>query len=217
MSDELEFSLSAEAVLACLPHISTEESRPILQAIRVEPSGLMVATQGHTLMVWQDAIISSTKPTEPVSLQFIDADARSMVKRLAKNADKKAPMLGITVRRAESGWLLRVDTEMMVCPFAEGPYPDWRQVLPNEASRKQRAERPVSAIGVNPEYVAKFPAQSLTLAFGGDDRAIMVRSANPSWFGLLMPMRIRNEDDGEDRAKMPLWVMNEADRADGAA
>lgn len=213
MSDELEFSLSPEAVLACLPHISVEESRPILQAIRVEPSGLMVATQGHTLMVWQDAIISNAKPTEPLSLQFIDADARSMVKRLAKNAQKKAPLLGITVRRADAGgWLLRVDTEMMVCPAAEGLYPNWRQVLPAADARAVRAERPVTAIAVNPEYVAKFPTSSLTFAFGGDDRAILVRSAHPSWFGLLMPMRLI-DDDGDKRSDMPLWVQNEADRA----
>jgi hypothetical protein len=54
--------IHATALRYVLPHVSKEESRPILNGMYCEPSGVIVATGGHTLCMHARAVEGLSRP-----------------------------------------------------------------------------------------------------------------------------------------------------------
>lgn len=187
------FSVSSAALRLVAPHVSSEESRPILNGLFLEFGGVMVATNGHTL----GAIDAAHNAPESLLL-------RGDWSKVAKDKGRTASDLNCYA--ADSlGWVtVTVTGETFVAVnqttgnaitgrVCEGPYPYWRNVVPTTAP-----ETTPAAFGVDPSLLMKFapPGTSGPRAVGlylasRDDRAIRVtRSDAPRFVGIIMPCRL---------------------------
>jgi hypothetical protein len=170
-------TLSASAIRFALPHVSREASRPILNGIHCEPSGVISATDGKTLLMHSNActgfaraaILSVPKlPAKTDSLAF-DLPASGPI--MACALDRFGREVGVVILRE-----------------VEGPFPNVRGVLPCSDPV------PLASISFDPALVERFAVKDagpVVLEFFGDTSAIRVSYARHEGIaGLIMPVRV---------------------------
>lgn len=176
-------TLSVRALRYVLPHVSTEASRPILNGVLLEPAGVIVATNGKTLVAHKFAYSGVTRP---IILAFpkIAAKADTLAFTMPET-DIPSPIVARVL--AASG----MELERIILREVEGPFPNWRNVFPASDAK------PVPSIGVDPELVARFyvkgakSLESIALDFFAPGSAIRVSyPKNDDVAGLIMPVRI---------------------------
>lgn len=182
-------TILADALRFALPHVSTEERRPILNGLLVEPSGVICATNGHSMLAYRHAatgatapvILAFAKPTEvtkkavhSITLEVPEADANGNVRAVtgivATVRDMFEHPIGVTL----------VD-------IVEGPFPYWRQVFP----RPDQEAVSTDYIGFSPAVAARFNKSSdkpYHMTLYGPQRAVVVQWAHDgNALGLWMP------------------------------
>lgn len=197
----MNIRLECAALRYLMPHVCTEESRPALSGVMLEPCGIGIATNGCTLVahvgtaegVKVNTILRFQKPNdvtkakaEYVLVTLPDAlEERDVFNITANVYDRFDRLLGVTL----------VDAVAM-------SHAKWRQVVPAEANVE-----PAESLAVKPELLAKFaksaPDKHVTLTFHGATRAVLVRwENNPDAFGLCMPYKLPPDAS----LRVPHWV-----------
>lgn len=181
-------TINATALLAVLPHVSTEASRPTINGVFLRRDGLAIGTNGHTLAahrnghdVRQDVILLPTKE----------------LTALVKKAAKAELPLEIVIDNTHTATVTACGMSLAV-HIVEGPFPNVSQVFPKEFT-------PIPVIRLDPKLLAKFPGNA-TLYFSGDSKAMLVLDdTNPDFVGLLMPLR-RTDEGAKREAVTPSWI-----------
>jgi hypothetical protein len=194
-------TIAADTLRLALPHLSTEASRPILNALCVESTGVIVATNGHTLAAIPAAATWSEDDDAPASDVLIrfhkprEAMARK-VEAVRFDSDG-TPQAGVVVTLLGTcGTVIGA----ALADIVDGPFPDWRQVVPREEKREA-----VSHIGMNPDVLARFDSWgTMSLTFHGERTGVVIRSStNEHAIGLLMPATYRADLVVSD---IPMWA-----------
>lgn len=179
---------STDALRYVLPHVSKEESRPILNGAYFEPSGIACATSGHTLCMYKGAVTGLTRPIilrieKPASVTARKVD--HITAEIPDAPDYSAHIL-LTLRSAY-GQVLAVAVAYEV----EGPFPNFRQVLPTGDPSD------LARIALDPAKLNRFSVadqQAITLDFYGEHKAVGVRYPNNACaYGLIMPIRTMDQ------------------------
>jgi hypothetical protein len=148
-----------------------------------EPSGVIVATGGHTLCMHARAVEGLTRP---IILRFekVASVTAKKVDHITFNVtdepDYSTPIM-VTLRSSYGSVLGAV-----LAYEVEGPYPNFRAVLPREETAA-----PAERVSIDPAKLDRFSVddRSVTLDFYGSTSAIGVRYAqNADAYGLIMPM-----------------------------
>jgi hypothetical protein len=180
----MRFTVAAESLRHVRPFASTDASRPILNAICLESTGVIVATNGHRLLA-----------IAPVG-EYEGAPPVDVLVRLPKAVPTWAEHAAIDVPDDATDGAMGTVTylnnrgkqDVHPCVYVEGPYPTWRNVLPRVASRSNVLPP------INGEYVGDFAACASkgNIFFAPDanmSRAIRVEMAGrPNYVGVLMPL-----------------------------
>ena len=169
-------TLSASALRFALPHVSKEASRPILNGIYCEPSGVISATDGKTLLMHSNACTGFARPVI-LSVPKLPAKTDSLTFDL--------PASGPIMARAFDRFGREVGA--VILREVEGPFPNVRGVLPSTDPV------PLSVISFDPALVERFAVKDagpVVLEFFGDTSAIRVSYARHEGVaGLIMPIR----------------------------
>jgi hypothetical protein len=190
-------TIHAAALRYVLPHVSTEDSRPTLHGVYIEPSGLAVATNGYTLGVHRTA-------AEPH-----DAPALLRFREPRKLTAAKVETIAVTLPDAPDSSVLSVPDvpvavtlygklgacDVVGATFADmmdpRDFPTWRNVY-----RPREDGQPVPSIGLDPALADRFAVGvgrqtgKVSLAFDGANGAVLVRYPDePNALGLWMPCR----------------------------
>jgi hypothetical protein len=182
-------TLHAAALRYVLPHVSTEESRPTLHGVFIEPSGLAVATNGHTLGVHRTA---AEPHNAPALLRFREP---------RKLTAAKVETIAVTLPDApDAPAAVTLYGKLGICDvvgatFADmmdpRDFPAWRHVY-----RPREDGQPVPSIGLDPALADRFAVGvgrqtgKVSLAFDGLTGAVLVRYPDePNALGLWMPCR----------------------------
>lgn len=181
--------------------LSTDSTRPVLAAIRLEPSqsggGVAVACDGHVLAVAHDVTMELVAPLSLVLApnQWKRVTAKKVERVTVRVEDGQAVVTGVDkfshVVAVEVG-KVHSDTDY--------PYPNWRQVIPAETSATE-----LPAIGIDAALLARFESWGrVRLSFTGEGRAIVIHKAtDTSVLGLVMPWNMKDE---HKPAWLPAWV-----------
>jgi len=163
-----------KAALVCA---STEQARYYLCGVYVDPKGFLVSTDGHRLFC---AAIELDADQAPFDGWIIPREA---IKQAL--AGHKTDTIEITQTRVG----------VVSCKPIDATYPDWRRVLPSDTPNNVPAQ-------FNPAYVADFGKIGDLLSgkrkgsilpceihHNGDQPTAITFRADPSCFGVLMPIR----------------------------
>ena len=182
-------TIHADALRYVLPHVSTEESRPTLHGVLFEPSGLAIATNGHTLGAHRNA----TEPhTEPTLLRFHEP---------RKLTAGKVDFIVVSINEPNAPAAVTLYGKLghghvVGATFADvmdaSSFPLWRTVYrPREGDAA-----PVSTLALDPALLDRFAVGvgrqtgKVSLSLDGPSGAILVRYPDePNAVGLLMPCR----------------------------
>lgn len=202
----IQFEVRAEALLAASHFATKEESRPILQGILIEkagPNACVVGTDGHTMLAYCYGRDGDVKDNGPETDLILVADWRRLkVKSLTVPAACFRRGVGpgewqiLTYGRNGAENILNARE-------VEGPYPQWRQVMP----REDELGGAIGAIELNLGLAARFAksfGERANLTFLGDPkRALVVRNGNePNMLGLWMPKQLDDRVNGS----LPGWA-----------
>ena len=177
--------LQPEALQAVLPHVSDDESRPMLKHVFLRAGGTAIATNGHTLGAHHVAHDS----LDDVLMKF-PKGAATVLRQAAKR-----------------GYPVIVDTETKIAQCFEisktfvveihepaSAFPKFLQVLP---STKEKFHA-IGAISLNTEYMMRF-GEKATFYFNAPDRPVVVQTfGDPHFYGLLMPLRSQDDELAEE-------------------
>jgi len=190
----MKVRISAPALRIVAPHISEDPSRPILGGVCVEPSGVIVATDGKTLCAHQSGATvadSESGCIVPVIVRFrrirealarkvetveVDTNGRGAADLVARLEDARGVLIGTTL----------VD-------MVDGPYPLWRGVVPSV----DRDPVAIPAIAINPDLIGRFSTfpggttgGAAHFRFTGQESAILVtHPQRTDIIGLCMPYK----------------------------
>lgn len=181
-------TIHADALRYVLPHVSTEESRPTLQGVLFEPSGLAIATNGHTLGAHRNA----TEPhAEPTLLRFHEPRklTAGKVDRIVVEIPDDSRLNPTATLYNGSGHLVGVSlADMLEAPS----FPLWRTVYRTCGGDAA----PVSTLALDPALLDRFAVGvgrqtgKVSFSLDGPSGAILVRYPDqPNAVGLLMPCR----------------------------
>lgn len=192
----MRFTTNAETLRLVRPFASTEASRPILNGVCIESTGVIVATNGHRLLAVAP-IDASEPPTADTIVRLPKA-----VPSWADTAVFDMPDGATDGTMGTVTYWGKKKTDVHPAVYVEGPYPHWRNVLPREVARNH----PMPP--VNGEYLSDFAACDQSgrgeVWIAPDvhiGRAMRVEVAGrPNYVGLLMPMRA---DAWPDIAPLP--------------
>lgn len=205
------FTIRAKALVAVLPHVSKELSRIKLNGIGVLANGHLAGTDGTTLALYRDGHTSPTELILSVSPEVV---------KIAKNAVKKAKAskIGetdeIVVQMGEEGsrnGTFSAFGLVAVVSLIEGPYPNPASVFPKDESKI----KPIDGISLDPELLARF-GDRVALSFQSEMNAMIVRTQDVDFAGLIMPLRKMAGLD-EDRTVISAWVHAPADAVRAAS
>ena len=190
----MKIRISAPALRIVAPHISDDPSRPILGGVCVEPSGVIVATDGKTLCAHQHGATiadSDSGSVAPVIVRF-----RRIRDVLARKVETVEVDVGSNrgaadiVARLEGARGVLIGTTLV--DVVDGPYPLWRGVVP----AVDRDPVAIAAVGIDPNLLARFgtfPAKlgsSAHFRFTGQESAILVTHPHRTdVIGLCMPYK----------------------------
>ena len=177
MSDNYAIlTIPTNVLKAALICASTEQVRYYLNGVYVDPKGFLVSTDGHRLFCAQ-----------------IDLEGQSPFEGwiIPREAIKQA----LTGHKGDTIEVTQTRVGVVSCKPVDGSYPDWRRVLPSDTPSNVPAQ-------FNPAYVADFgkigdllsgkrkgevlPCQ---IHHNGDQPTPITFSADPSCFGVMMPIR----------------------------
>lgn len=192
-----EAIINASALLRILPFVSKEGSRPVLTGIYLDPSGCIVATNGHILGCEGNA--HTVRSEQGV---ILDVSSKTVVAFLkAATKGRKDTDEWVNIEGDGPVYTLASVDGSVTATTIEGPYPNWRLVVPAgdlptdpDTGLVPRVDR----IGFNQAYLKQFPADkftgSLCFRFGENNtRATVVLStAFPNFFGLIMPLKVNH-------------------------
>jgi DNA polymerase-3 subunit beta len=157
---------------------STDHHRYYINGVFVDPRGYLVATDGHRLFAAQLELGSEPIPADGV---------------IIPNAAIKKALTGIKPGRGFDGVLIELTADRLgdtIYQPVDGTYPDWKRVVPTEAS------------GViaqfNPAYVGDFGKAAKILGdkkgaptfWHNGDGPAGVEFTRDGCFGVLIPMRV---------------------------
>lgn len=190
-----EAIINASALLRILPFVSTEGSRPVLNGIYLDPSGCIVATNGHILGCEGSAhTVRSEKGV------ILDVSSKTVIAFLkAATKGSKDTDEWVNIEGDGSVYTLASVDGSVTAATIEGHYPDWRQVVPTgdlPADKETGLAPRVDRVGFNQAYLKRFPASKFTgsLCFRfpeNNKRATVVLSSEfPGFFGLIMPLKV---------------------------
>lgn len=160
-----------------------DDVRASMRGVHIEPSGIMVATDGYRM-----GVLEPTRALQALcSLPVIVADSRELraMLRLGER-DKKAIAIVYAdkvVLKHSDGRIIDTATQ----PLVDGTFPDWRRVLPKGPFAQMTAANFVVAL------ITDFPRDKksggVTLyQNSSDDRApYLVRTFEIRFTGVLMP------------------------------
>lgn len=154
-------------------------TRPALGYVCIDPSGILVATDGFILGIVK-ADVGGLDKAVLVSAEAFEAAAQPaaedrMVARLALDMEMKQASV-------------RMNTHTNVWPFFDGEFPRWRQLLPDLAELTFGI--PVG--GYNPQYTVKAQAviggAGITGAGQGKAQSFIIVDSNSKALVIVMPM-----------------------------
>lgn len=206
---------------------STEETRYYLRGACLEPTGAIVATDGHTIFAGNaahDPDKFRSELAETVIIPFNKDLLKACKAKSRNNFDRYLVLehgpkgsLSFTARvidgnledvLAETPTLVSFTLER-AC-FIDGTFPDWRRVVPD------MPEAPIACVpAFNADYVAKFasvasPGQRtpiVRLIPTTDELGpMLVDLDRPDAVGIFMPARLHNET----LASVPAWIKPKA-------
>ena len=173
MTNETIISISTAALKAALICASTDQHRPYINGVYIDPKGYVVSTDGHRLFCV--AIDVGDLPAfEGWTIPF------DVVKR------------AVTGNKCVTTTVTPTQCGDIAYTTVDAPYPDWRRVLPAAALSGEVAQ-------FNPKYVADMgkigdllggkSSLSAHIHHNGDSPAGVTFPACPSAFAVLMPIR----------------------------
>jgi hypothetical protein len=181
-------TLHAAALRYVLPHVGTEESRPNLHGVLIEPSGLAVATNGHTLGVHRTA---ADRHDAAALLRFHEPRklTAAKVETIAIALPDMPDTAPVAVTLYDSvGRTIGATLADMMDPQ---DFPTWRNVY-----RPREDGQPVPSIGLDPALADRFAVKvgrqtgKVSVAFDGASGCMLVRYPDePNALGLWMPCR----------------------------
>ena len=186
-------TLHANDVLTVLPHRSKDRLRGDITNLRVEPSTsgvLLIATDGHTLIVLHESLAPAIKAPYNV---HITKDTERALK--TKNSDVYDRYLHVDVdgrARVLHGeqQVIHIQPENALIDGAS--YAPWRDVLTQYALEKAKPGNPPNA-AIDGQLLARFDPDKkglqLTYGMASDDPVIVRIPQRPNVFGVVMPMR----------------------------
>ena len=181
-------TIRAAALRYVLPHVGTEESRPNLHGVLIEPSGLAVATNGHTLGVHRTA---ADPHAAPVVLRFheprkVTASKVETIAVVIPDDPTTAPV-SVTLY-GKLGVCHPIGATLADVLPLDG-FPSWRGVY-----RPRLDTIPVPSIGLDPALADRFAVAvgretgKVSVTFDGSHGAMLVRYPDePDALGLWMP------------------------------
>ena len=186
--DDGRITMNANAILGLVPHCSKEESRPALHGVLLRSDGVGIATNGRTLVMYRHAHNS----IEDVLVVFPPA-ASKVLREAAKKGTGEIWLNGETLEYPLISGRCLVDRR------EDATYPKVEQVLPKTKPKK------LGTFAINPNVLALFKAnteQAVRLTLYNADRAIVVTTSDPNFYGIVMPCRL---PDG-DGSQPPEWA-----------
>lgn len=188
-------TIKALALAKALPHVAKEESRPIMCCVLLRRDGVLVASDGHTMVAYRNAHDLTTDTLLEGSRELLSlANKVSGIKARRPDAD-----LGLAVEIGETGL-----AEVRFGPTAIGVAVLRGEVYPHHSMLFPQDLKPIDEIGIDPKLLAKFGEQ-VWLYFTGTERAVVVRTADPDFIGLLMPCRVVDHESAyTDWIKEPI-------------
>lgn len=192
----MRITLSAKDLRHVYKFVSTDPTRPILASILIEPSGRLVATDGHTLAVVAPSSDERAEhPHREVCLVLPKRPpmwAEWFTVELGETEPNAAPdRKGWTRSNAVGEYWNTRKRESVALVEICGPFPAWRNVCPKQSDLSPET---IPAT-VNPELLVRFaPEGTLVRAVklisqSNRERAIVVQTAEPRHFGIIMPIR----------------------------
>jgi hypothetical protein len=189
-------TLSVRALRYVLPHIGTEARRTNLHGVLLEPSGVIVATGGKTLVAHAHAVSNVTRP---LVLEFPKLPAKAEELEFTMPVvDDASPVVARVL--TSTG----LEIERVILRVNGGMFPNWRNVFPSSDAK------PVPAVGIDPELLSRFyikgskELEAIMLEFFHAESAIRVTyPKRPDVAGLIMPVRVTETPDTG-------WVMRSA-------
>jgi hypothetical protein len=195
-------SLNATDIRNAQRFVTEDVSRPLLQGISVESTGVICATNGHALLaIAPDSGVNTNRPHRDVLLKFakrIPGWATGLTLKIAENMGEHSYVVDCTNGRGK--------LESIVATEIIGPFCNWRQVLPHDDLVSERHPFPP----VNGEYVARFAACSEkgSVRFAAQEnaaRAVRVYLPESRYVGVLMPLH--HDQCGVDQRALPESIM----------
>jgi hypothetical protein len=183
--------IDAAALRYVLPHVSKEESRPILNGVLVERCGNIVATGGHTLCVHRDA---AQHVAEDVIVRFHRAAdvIKLKVSYITLDVSDVAGTGGQWNRTATLHAEHGTPIGVTLYDIVDGPYPAWRHVMPDR-THSSSGTLDGGVLPLDPALVNRFSARDagpVVLRPTGSSRAVAVTyPQNENVCGLIMPFR----------------------------
>ncbi|PKR57472.1 hypothetical protein [Thalassospira lohafexi] len=214
-------TVCAKRFFAAWQFISTEESRPYLNGVYIEPhkdGGVtMTATGGHTLASVRDdqaIFVGKTGWICPVPKSFLtmlnrkDAGHLHFVGDSVYLTDNMLGYYDVTHPSFDPTEIIPRHMAVGYCQAIDGTFPEWKRVVPRNGRGKAKD------YAMNGKLIARFtkairainpacsPAPALHIFTPpSDGQPIVIRSgAAPDFFGVQMPMR----DDPVTR--LPDWL-----------
>ena len=182
MTNETLISISTAVLKAALICASTDQHRPYINGVYIDPKGYVVSTDGHRLFC--AAINVAGLPA------FEGWTIPSDVVKRAVTGNK---FVNITVTPTQCGDIAYAPVDV--------PYPDWRRVLPAAELSGEVAQfnlKYVADMGKIMDLLVGKTSLSAHMHHNGESAAGVTFPACPSAFAILMP--IRSEHTAPDTA-----------------
>lgn len=174
---------------------------PVLNSVRLEATGT------HLLAIASDRFVmgvsSARYEGRPFAITLPMAGVKLVLGACKLQVGWKPE---VDLRVTPKGTLLHVtiaETVVTVPTFQEFPYPDWRKLL----SESNEATEAVGAVGLNPQYLAKFGKIGTKGSFylQSPSRPVKVR-VGETFVGLIMPLHLRDENAAA-AWELPEWLL----------
>lgn len=186
---ELARIIDDAALFAC-----RDTALPMINAIRLESTAkqlIAVATDRFTLG-------ASVATYSEDGLEFNASLKLPQAQTLAKIAKScKAAFAEVVIGHADDKLTFAFSSgESLTLPVVTGTvdFPDWRKII---ARPEGEEEKPVSVVGYNPSYLARFSrvhgASRIAIKFISPTRPALI-SVGTQFFGLIMPVRLGSDN-----------------------
>lgn len=200
----MKITVSRHELLAAMLFTSADESRLVLSGVLIEakPNSkpIVIATDGKRLVVIETSAEQSSEElfAHEHSL-LMRADFLKAITALSKAfGGKTYPWICFENSQGSKRVQVslvgpKVFLESEDGALIEGNYPNWKQIIPPDSAKRE----PVSALGLNAEYVGDFAKAGkileletpvLQMRLTGADSVCEVRLCGcPHFYGLIMP------------------------------